>query len=521
YPIPELNSTGYEFYHLKSGAKVVHFFNSDPNNLFSIAFRTPVNDNTGVAHILEHSVLCGSKRYPVKDPFQEMMKGSLHTFLNALTYPDKTVYPVSSQVEKDFFNLVSVYADAVFNPILSENTFYQEGWHFEVTDLNKPIDIKGIVYNEMKGVYSNFSSQVERKLLSTLFPDTNYHFESGGDPEHIPELTYEDFIAFHRRYYHPSNSFIVLYGNIPSQKTLAFLDENFLNLYTKISLDSAVKMQKLWKKPRNFFTEAPASKEEDGSATVVLSWIFGDATDPVNTLAGRILSWYLLDTETSPLKRALLDSGLGEDLADVSGFDADLRQTVFSVGLRKTKPEHTSQIEEIILSTLNKIVKDGLDRDLLLGAIRTIEFDLREVSGIHFPYNLRIAERCYRSWIYDGDPFAHCAFERPLNIIKEHFENNIGFFENFLRATLLDNTHRLTSTIVASSEAAKKLEELTKKQVEKLTSSFGIKDKKRYFELTQTLLEYQKTPSNKEDIKNCPAFLLKISLSKVKQSQLR
>ena len=259
-PISELHSIAYIFLHQKTGARVVHLYNNDPNNLFCIALRTPVYDSTGVPHILEHSVLCGSKKFPLKDPFQELMKGSLQTFLNAMTYPDKTVYPVSSQVEKDFFNLVDVYCDAVFNPLLTGNTFYQEGWHFDVEDISKPMNIKGIVYNEMKGVFSDFSSHVDRKTFSSLFPDTSYAFESGGEPEHIPDLTYEKFKEFHARYYHPSNSFVFLYGNIPSEKTLRFLNDNYLRNFDKLAVDSKIKMQPPWKAPRTVSIEAPAPK---------------------------------------------------------------------------------------------------------------------------------------------------------------------------------------------------------------------------------------------------------------------
>lgn len=503
-PIPELQTTGYLFRHIKSGARLIHLFNSDPDNLFSIAFRTPVHDSTGVPHILEHSVLCGSRRYPVKDPFQEMLKGSLQTFLNALTYPDKTVYPVSSQVEKDFFNLVSIYADAVFNPLLSENTFYQEGWHFDLEGPDAPVGIKGIVYNEMKGVFSNFSSHVERKMLSALFPDTTYSFESGGDPERITDLTYRQFVEFHRRYYHPSNSFIILYGSIPSERTLGFLDREYLGSFTTLSVDAAVELQPLWAEPQACMFEAPSPPEDEGTATVAVAWIFGDGTDPVSSLAGRVLSYYLLDTESSPLKRALIDSGLGEDLADICGFDNDLRQTVFAAGLRKAKPQHAERIEKLILDTLAGIVRDGLDQELLEGALRQVEFGLREVTGGHFPYNLRQAERCYRSWVYDGDPFAHCAFERPLSILKEHFQKKDTFFSDCIRERLYANPHRLRATVVASPQMGNRLEQQTEEQAAHLSSGFTPADKERHAQITRTLLEQQKKPSSPEGLALLP-----------------
>jgi Zn-dependent M16 (insulinase) family peptidase len=337
-PVPEIHATAYIFTHAKTGARVLHLFNDDPENLFSIAFRTPSADNTGVPHVLEHSVLCGSKKFPVKDPFQEMLKGSLQTFLNALTYRDKTVYPVASQLEKDFFNLADVYCDAVFNPLLTRNTFFQEGWHFDVPDLHGPVGIKGIVYNEMKGVFSDFASHVARRTVAGLMPDTIYAFESGGDPEQIPSLSYERFTEFHRRFYHPSNSYIFLYGSIPSEKTLRFLDDHYLADFSAPPQRAAIARQPLWHAPRRLSFEAPAQKEDDGTATVLLAWIFGESSDPLSALCGTVVGHYLLGTESSPLRRALVDSGLGEDLDETSGFGIEAVQSFFIAGLRKTRP---------------------------------------------------------------------------------------------------------------------------------------------------------------------------------------
>ncbi len=501
--IPELHSTAYVFSHIKTGARLLHLFNDDENNLFSIAFRTPVSDSTGVPHILEHSVLCGSKKFPLKDPFQELLKGSLQTFLNALTYPDKTVYPVSSQVERDYYNLVDVYCDAVFHPMLTENTFYQEGWHFDVENPSDPVGIKGIVYNEMKGVFSDFSSHVGRRTFSALFPDTTYHHESGGDPEHIPNLTYEQFRDFHAKFYHPSNSFIFLYGNLPSQKTLAFLNDNYLGSFEQLMVDSSIKPQPLWDEPRSISFEAPAPKEDEGTATVVSVWIFGDSIDPVTTFAGSILSHYLLGTESSPLKRALIDSGLGEDLDDMSGFDAELVQSIFAVGLRKTRPEHAEKIRSLIMQTLEKQVKEGLDKDLLEGSLRQVEFHLREITGGHFPYSLRLADRCYRSWVHGGDPLALLAFETPLTFIKEQMAKG-GFFEDIIRKNLLDNKHQLLSTIVASAKMGEKLEKQTSEQARRLTQNFTDADKERCLKLTRALIEQQKTPPSPEALASLP-----------------
>jgi len=503
--IAELRSSAYQFTHEKTGARLIHLYNGDANNLFSIAFRTPVSDSTGVPHILEHSVLCGSKRFPVKDPFQEMLKGSLQTFLNALTYPDKTVYPVSSQVEKDFYNLVDVYCDAVLNPLLTENTFYQEGWHYDLENQEDTIGIKGIVYNEMKGVFSDFSSHVGRGTISKLFPDTTYSYESGGDPEHITDLTYEQFRGFHKKFYHPSNAFIFVYGNLPSEKTLNFINERYLSAFDRLAVDSAVIPQPLWNEPRAATIEAPAPEEEEGSASVICTWIFGGSTDPVSVFAGSILAHYLFATESSPLKRALVDSGLGEDLDDMCGFDGELTQSVFSAGLRKSKPENAEAAISLIMDTLKREAERGLDRDLIEGAVRQAEFHLREITDGHFPYNLRLADRCYRSWINGGDPFALLAFEKPLAAIKEEMAKG-GFFENLIRKNLIENKHRLTTVVVASSKKGKKLEAQTAEQAARLTSKFTDEDRRRCVELTKTLREQQSAPPAPEALASLPTL---------------
>jgi len=506
--IPELHATAYLFTHVKTGARLLHLYNDEPENLFCIAFRTPVLDDTGVPHILEHSVLCGSKKFPVKDPFQEMLKGSLQTFLNALTYRDKTVYPVASQVEKDFFNLVNVYCDAVFHPLLTQNTFFQEGWHFEAEDLpavDGRVGIKGIVYNEMKGVFSDFASHVARKITAGLMPDTPYAFESGGDPEHIPDLSYGEFIGFHRKFYHPSNSFIFLYGNIGSEKTLRFLNENYLAGFTAAPPDSAIAPQPLWQSPRALTFEAPAPREDNGTATVLLAWIFGESSDPLSVLCGTVLSHYLLGTESSPLKRSLIDSGLGEDLDEASGFGIEAVQSVFIAGLRKTKPVLAGEIQEVVLATLREQASQGMNDDLLEGALRQVEFHLREVDGGHFPYHLRLADRCYNSWLYNGDPLAHLAFEKPLAALKKHRRSSGDrFFRETIRKNLVDNHHRLLATIIASSEKGKQLEQQTEQQVVRLSASFSPADREKYRDLTRELLHQQGMPPSAEALASLP-----------------
>ena len=503
-PINELHATAYICTHAKTNARLLHLYNDEPENLFSIAFRTPVHDNTGVPHILEHSVLGGSRKFPVKDPFQEMLKGSLQTFLNALTYRDKTVYPVASQVEKDFYNLVNVYCDAVFHPLLSKNTFFQEGWHFDVEDPSKKVGIKGIVYNEMKGVFSDFASHVARRTISGLMPETTYAFESGGAPEQIPDLTYEGFISFYRRFYHPSNAFIFLYGNLPSEKTLRFLSENYLNDYSAETPLSTIAPQPLWPAPRTLAIDAPAPKEDDGTATVLVAWIFGNATDPQSVLSGVVLSHYLLGTESSPLKRAFIDSGLGQDLDDASGFDIESIQSVFIAGLRKARPENAEKILQVALATLRDQVETGLDDDLIEGALRQVEFYLREVNNGSMPYHLKLAERCYNSWLYGGDPLAHLAFEKTLSGLKERRTSGDAYFREVIRTHLLENNHRLLSVISASSAKGRELETQTETQAEKLSASFTPDDLRRYHVVTKELVAQQSRLPSAEALQTLP-----------------
>jgi Zn-dependent M16 (insulinase) family peptidase len=503
--IPELRCTAYVFTHAQTGTPLLHLYNDDPNNLFSIAFRTPVSDSTGVPHILEHSVLGGSRKFPLKDPFQELLKGSLQTFLNALTYPDKTVYPVSSQVEADFFNLVDVYCDAVFHPLLTRNTFCQEGWRFNLDHEDAPVGITGIVYNEMKGVFSDFASHVERRTVSLLFPDTSYFYESGGEPEHITDLTYEQFKRFHAQYYHPSNSFIVLYGNIPSKKTLGFLDTAYLSAFDRTSSPAEIMVQPDWKGPRRAVIDAPATEKDNGLATIAIAWKVGHSSDPLISLVGRILYRYLMGTESSPLKRALIDSGLGEDLDDICGFETEFVHGIFSVGLRKSRPEHTDAIESLVFDTLQKQFRGGLDERLLEGAIRQTEFRLREITDAgRFPFNLLLAERCYRSWLYGGDPLAHLAFEKPLSIIREKKNQGCGWFGEKLRELLIDNPHYLRITVRASSGMGKKLETQSQEQARLLSANFSVEDRKRIHEQTKQLAEEQKKPSPPEAVATLP-----------------
>ena len=398
--LPELDATGIWAKHQKSGAEVFHILNDDIENLFSFVFATPSKDSTGAAHILEHSVLCGSASYPLKDAFLVLAQGSLQTFLNAWTFPDKTMYPASSVNEHDYFNLMSVYGDAVFRPLLSEWTFMQEGHHLFFAPDGK-LNVNGVVYNEMKGAYSSLDAYAGLWSVKAVLPGTPYEFESGGDPERILDLGREGLKEFHRAWYSPANCRVFLAGNIPTGKQLAFLDEKFFSSLPAGSRNEAIKRAERWNSPRSFRIPCPAGAEQ--KPTVLLSWLCGDAANPDETLALAALAEILLGHDGSPLTRALIDSGLGEDLSPVSGLEGDIRETAFCVGLRGLEKDHevrgvrglvraepleeaAKEVEALILKVLERLARDGIPKEEIEAALLGMEFSHREIrrSGGHF-----------------------------------------------------------------------------------------------------------------------------------------
>jgi len=362
-PLRDLKSEGFILRHKKSGARVAVISNDDDNKVFYIGFRTPAEDSTGVPHIIEHTVLCGSDKYPVKDPFVELVKGSLNTFLNAITYPEKTIYPVASCNDIDFQNLMSVYMDAVFHPNIykHQEIFKQEGWHYELESEDAPVTINGVVYNEMKGAFSSADDVLQREILNSLFPDTTYSNESGGDPEHIPDLTYEDYLDFHRRYYHPCNSYIYLYGNMDVAEKLRWMDEEYLSHYEEIELDSAVKAQKTFEKPVEITKKYPISSAEPEEDNTYLSYnlVVGDILDKKLYLAFDVLDYALLGAPGAPLKQALIDAGIGKDI--VGGYDSSTMQPVFSIIAKNANSTDKEKFLETIQNVLKHQVKDGVD----------------------------------------------------------------------------------------------------------------------------------------------------------------
>ncbi len=392
--IRELRTQAQLFRHVQTGAELLSLVNDDDNKVFGITFRTPPKDSTGVAHILEHSVLCGSRKYPVKEPFVELLKGSLKTFLNAFTYPDKTCYPVASQNAQDFYNLIDVYLDAVFYPRISPFIFQQEGWHLELDDPEGALIYKGVVFNEMKGAYSSPDNVLTEYSQQSLFPDSTYGLDSGGNPKHIIELTFEQFKAFHQKYYHPSNARLYFYGNDDPQRRLRLANE-YLKDFERLPVDSTIVLQPPLDRPRRITRSYASADTESGEGQAVrrgmltVNWLLTETTDPELTFALHALQYILLGMPGSPLRKALIDSGLGDDIAGV-GLESELRQIYFSTGLKGIHPEDADRIEELILKTLEDLATQGIDPQTTEAAMNTIEFRLRENNTGSFPRGLNL-----------------------------------------------------------------------------------------------------------------------------------
>lgn len=452
--MPEIRLTAYELEHEQTGAKLLHLHCDDRENLFSVGFRTPPNDSSGTPHILEHSVLAGSERYPVKDAFNELVKGTLQTFINAFTYPDKTVYPVASQVKADFFNLARVYCDLVFRPLLKRETFLQEGHHLEFEEngnIESGLTVSGIVYNEMKGAYSSPDSLMYKYLQESLYSDTPYVNDSGGDPRVIPDLTYEQLREFHRKYYSPSNARFFLYGDIPTVEHLRFLEE-VLSGFDRIEIESRIPSQPRMSHPKRIHGYFPAAADEpiEGKTALNVAWMLADNTDYETVLILEILSEALVGSAAGPLRKALIDSGLGEDLSPVTGLVSDLKQVMFGVGLRGSEPERIDQVVSIVDETLRRLADEGIDREIIEGALHQIEFAGREIVRRTLPYAVILMQRAYTTWLYDGDPLIALNFPKGIEEIRRKWELEPHLFQNALREWFIDNPHRVISVVEPS-----------------------------------------------------------------------
>jgi len=503
-PIAELNVLARLFLHKKTGAQVLSLMADDENKVFGIAFRTPPSDSTGVAHILEHSVLCGSRKYPVKEPFVELLKGSLQTFLNAFTYPDKTCYPVASQNLQDFYNLMDVYLDAVFYPRITRSIFQQEGWHLELEDVTGPLSYKGVVFNEMKGAYSSPDSLLSEYSLQSLFPDTSYGLDSGGDPKQIPNLTYEQFRDFHRKYYHPSNARIFFYGDDDPDERLRRI-RPYLDAFDPIAVDSQVRLQTSFQAPRRVVRPFMAG-EETGKAPkgmITVNWMLTETTDVKTNFALHVLTYMLLGMPGSPLRKALIDSGLGEDLAG-DGLGSELRQITFSTGLKGIDTKDSDRIETLVLETLEQLALKGIDPKTTAAALNTIEFSLRENNSGSFPRGLSLMLRSLTTWLYDGDPLTLMAFEAPLEAVKQKTRSDKGFFEGMIRDLFLSNPHRTTVVLEPDQGLREREAAGEEERLQKARSAMDPVELEGIVENTRELKRLQGTPDPPEALATIP-----------------
>lgn len=495
--IPEYDTQARLWRHVRTGAEVLSLETADENKTFGITFRTPLDDSTGVAHILEHSVLGGSRKYPLKDPFVELIKGSLNTFLNAMTYPDKTSYPIASQNLQDFYNLIDVYLDAVFYPLLDRHTFEQEGWHYELDSPDAPLAYKGVVFNEMKGSYGSPDRVLGEYAQQSIFPDTTYRVSSGGHPSAIPDLTYEHFTAFHRRFYHPSNARIFFYGDDDPEERLRLLGR-WLSEFERQDAQSAVGLQPAFTAPRRLSRVYAAGETgAEHKSMLVVNWLLTEATAYETTLALSILNEILVGMPASPLRKALLDSGLGEDLAG-RGLATGLRQLYFSIGLKGIASENADRVEALIEATLRELAEGGIDPQTVLAALNTVEFHLRENNTGTFPRGLALMFRALNTWLYDGDPFALLLFTAPLEAIKARVAGGERLFEDLIRRFLIDNPHRTTLLLEPDPDLAERERAEEEARLTEARAPLGVSELQALVENTRALKQRQETPDPPE-----------------------
>lgn len=503
--ITDLNSEGYILKHKKTGANITLLLNDDENKVFYIGFRTPPKDSTGVAHILEHSVLCGSKHFPVKDPFIELAKGSLNTFLNAMTYPDKTVYPVASCNDKDFRNLVHVYLDAVFYPNIykEDKIFKQEGWHYEMENTEDELTINGVVYNEMKGAFSSPDDVVEREIMNSLYPDTTYGLESGGDPEVIPELSYEEFLAFHRKFYHPSNSYIYLYGNLDAVEYLTFIDEEYLSGYEERKVDSEIGLQKPFEKTNELIREYSVMEDEPVFENTYLTYnvSMGTSLDRKLYVAMDILDYVLCQVPGAPVKQALLDCGIGKDV--YSSMENGIYQPYFSVIAKNAEEAQKEAFVETIEEVLTKLVTDGLNQKALAAAINYYEFKYREADFGSYPKGLILGLQAMESWLYDETkPFLHIEANETFRELREAIGTD--YFEGLIEKYFLKNTHKTILVVKPVPGLTTKKDQQLQKRLQSYKETLSQAEKQEIVDQTRALRAYQEEESSEEALKTIP-----------------
>ena len=501
----DINSEGYILRHKKSGARVALISNDDDNKVFFIGFKTPPTDETGVPHIIEHSVLCGSEKFPVKDPFVELVKGSLNTFLNAMTYPDKTIYPVASCNEQDFKNLMDVYMDSVLHPniLKYEEIFKQEGWHYELSDMDAPITINGVVYNEMKGVYSSADEMLQTQIFKGLFPDNTYGKDSGGNPAHIPELTYEDFLNFYKKYYHPSNSYIFIYGDCDMQERLEWLDKEYLSAYDAIEVTSQIAPQKAHDEVKHVVGKYPIASEESEEDNTYLAYskVICDISDKTLRQAFAVLDYVLISAPGAPVRQALIDEGIGQDV--YGSFDDYTLQTVFHVCAKNANASDKESFVEIIETTLKDIVAKGINKTSVLAAINSSEFRFREADFGSYPKGLWYGVECLDTWLFD-DENAFDAMEMlaVYEFLKQQVDT--GYYEELIQKYLLDNTHGVIVSLEPEKGLNTQVEEALEKKLADYKASLSNEELEKLIEDTKHLKEYQEEESSEEDMQKLP-----------------
>lgn len=505
--IPELNTQAKWYRHVKTGAELLSLENTDENKVFTVTFRTPPPDSTGLPHIMEHSVLCGSRKYPVKEPFIELAKGSLNTFLNAFTFNDKTAYPIASQNVQDFYNLIDVYMDAVFYPRITPEILQQEGWHYELENPDDPLSYKGVVFNEMKGAYSSPDALVARYSEQSLFEGHVYAFDSGGDPEVIPQLTYAQFKHFHETYYHPSNARFFFYGDDDPDKRLELV-QAYLKDFTARPIDSAIPLQTRYAAPRRLTRPYPVSVDvEAPKAYITVNWLLTENTKPTLTLALAILGHILVGIPASPLRKALIDSGLGEDVIG-GGLDDSLRQLTFSTGLKGVAREDTGKVEALIFDTLRALAADGIDPDTIAASVNTLEFKLREQNYGMFPRGLVTLFGALTTWLHDGNPFASIAFEAPLNAVKAGYAENPRYFEELIQTHLLDNPHHTIFVLEPDATLAQRQEEAEREKLAQARAAMLTADLHAVIKSTAHLKALQEATDSPAALATIPTLTL-------------
>ena len=509
--LAEISSIYYALEHIPTGARHVHISNSDAENTFSVIFKTVPRDSTGVAHILEHTVLCGSEQYNVRDPFFSMLKRSLSTFMNAFTASDWTMYPFSTQNGKDFYNLMAVYLDAVFFPRLEILSFKQEGYRLEFEENREDHEpaveqlvYKGVVYNEMRGAMSSPDQVMIRSILRALYPSSTYRFNSGGDPVEIPSLSYQQLKDFHRRHYHPSNAFFYTYGNLPLKDHLHFIEKRILNRFERIDPKTDVAPQPRWHQPEIVSYPYPFDPQEDTAKKCqgCVAWLTADIQDTFEVLVLVLLEQILLGNSASPLRKALIDSQLGSALCDGCGYDAENRDTLFVAGLKDVEPSAAGEIEKIVHGVFNELADKGIDRELIESAIHQIEFHRKEITNTPYPYGIKLLLTFSGSWIHGGDPLKILNFDADLEKLRHELTRG-AFFENRIKKFFLDNPHRVLLTLVPDKEMTQEEIRRVRTELDGIQSRLSASETNRVKQEAEALRRLQET---EEDVSCLPTL---------------